>query len=125
MSKERTPYNFAPETKKEALNLSDHSCDNCDQVDDRTHRLQIHHQIAIWAAREMGIAADVIKSIENTSCLCQECHDSLHHQENRHQYAYLAWHLLGVDVEPKNEKDTWRKDPNHPINKYRKKKKRR
>ena len=125
MSRSRTPFEFEPKTKKEALEEYDYKCALTGAPDEDENWLQINHTVAIWFAREMGIEPALIKSLANAMPVESEAHRRYHEQENRHQYAYLAWHLLGVDVEPKNEKDTWRKDPNHPINKYRKKKKRR
>ena len=126
MSKERTPYLFAPEIKKEALELSDYSCEYCGQIDRKGGWLEAHHICAIFFAREMGIAAEVIKSIANCAITCHDCHSrAIHMQESRYEYAILAYQILGVDTNPDLSKDDWRKDPNHSINKHRNKKKRR
>jgi len=112
---ERTPYNFSPQTKIDTLNSVENGCEHCL----RDEKLYIHHLIAVWFAREAKISPDLIKSKENACAICGDCHNELHLQENRHQYAYLAYFLFGIDVEADEKKDKWRKDPNHPINRKR------
>lgn len=122
MSKERAPYELSTQTKKEAREVSSNKCDLCGKEDQRGSRLQAHHIVAIWFARECGIAAPIIKQLCNVMCLCQECHTGIHLQENRAQYEQLAWYILGVDTHPDYNRDNWRKDPDHPINRLSKKK---
>ena len=122
MSNPRKEYEFTGQTKREALEAQNYRCDGCGTEDKRTGRLQAHHVVAIWFAREMGISSLLIKSLENCVCLCQKCHTERHLQEDRTQYAIIAQALLGVDVNPDESKDDWRKDPNHPINRLSKKK---
>jgi len=122
VSSNRKLFEFSHETKEQARELSEYKCDICGGKDKKTQRVQVHHQVAIWFARELGISAQLIQSLANAMCLCQECHSHMHHQENRHQYEYLAWWLLKVDVEADGSKDAWRKDPEHPINRLSKKK---
>jgi len=122
-SERRTPYKFTPETKKKSLEEYDYRCALTGAPDEEGKWLQINHIVAIWFAREMGIEPALIKSLANAMPVESEAHKRYHEQENRHQYSYLAWYLLGVDVEPDSQKDKWRKDPNHSINKHRRKKK--
>ncbi len=90
--------------------------EHCGGYESKKNRFEIHHCLAIWFAMECGISNEVIKSIADASVLCHNCHSKLHLQENRQQYAQIAWYLFGISVEYDSSKDDWRKDPEHPIN---------
>lgn len=120
----RRKYEFSNERKEQAKELSHYNCDICGGKDRKTQRLQIHHLCAIWFARETGIPCDVIKDLSNAMCLCEKCHNKMHLQENRPQYEAIANNILDQDVEADESLDAWRKDPDHPINRLGKKKRR-
>lgn len=108
----RQGYTFTFEQRQQALENNHYQCEYTGKL----ARLEAHHIIAIWFAREVGIPPEVITSTMNLAFVEHETHVYLHQQESRYQYAYLAWFLFGIDVEYDEHKDDWRKDPNHPIN---------
>lgn len=107
----RTPYQFDHDIKLETLHRAGYRCEKCGKQDSATDRLQIHHQVAIWFARENPcLAIEVIKSIENAIALCAECHRAEHLHESRHYYASLAPVVLTKWLESHIDphKDDWR-----------------
>jgi 5-methylcytosine-specific restriction endonuclease McrA len=113
----RTEYIFSYDTKLEALERSFYQCEHCGGYESKKNRFEAHHLVAIFFARETNIPHALIKSLENCTILCKQCHSHVHLQENRQQYAQIAWYIFGIDVHPDYSRDTWRSDPNHPINK--------
>lgn len=113
----RVGYTFTFEQRQQALEEAHYQCEHCGAYHSPNNPLVGHHLVAIWAAREGGIPQAIITSLENLDICCHTCHTRFHQQENRHQYAYLAWFLFGIDVQLDEKKDDWRKDPEHPSNK--------
>ena len=110
-SKDRLPYEFDRETKLAALERSGYRCEKCGAEDERTNRLQVHHQIAIWFCKETGcLGLEVIKSIANTSILCTRCHADTHRAESRAYYAELAPIVLKnyLALTVNHQLDDWR-----------------
>lgn len=107
MGLDRTPYEFSPETKLEALRRTDFCCADCGTPKRETERgyLEIHHRIPIWAFHYnpelfVGVTADILTSVENARPLCHPCH----REKDRLQletYARIAQAILGGLMEQK------------------------
>jgi len=107
----RQPYNFDPETKREALERAGYRCEVCGKQDSATERLEVNHICAIWFARENPcLTIEVLKSISNAQVLCHQHHKELHQNESRHYYASLAPQVLTKWLESHIDphKDDWR-----------------
>lgn len=107
----RQPYNFDHETKMETLHRAGYRCEKCGKQDSATDRLQVHHQVSVWFARENPcLAIEVIKSLANSVALCNDCHKKEHQQESRAYYASLAPVVLTKWLESHIDphKDDWR-----------------
>jgi 5-methylcytosine-specific restriction endonuclease McrA len=107
----RTPYEFSLETKREALARHDYKCVDCGAEDDRTNRLQLDHEIAIWFARENpALTVEVIRSIANCVPRCARCHSEKHKRESRKMYQELAPVVLQryLELIVDHTKDDWR-----------------
>ncbi len=112
----REGYTFSHEQKQAVIEEAHYQCEHCGSYHSPSNRLEIHHIVAVFFARECNIPHAIITSLLDASAICHDCHTKYHRQESRYQYAYLAWFLFSIDVEYNESKDDWRKDPNHPIN---------
>ena len=82
MSNGRQGYEFDFGVKKYALERANYRCEVCGTKGTRKNRLEVHHKIAIWVAKQYPfIAPVVIKHIANAQVLCHDCHVK-HHQEH-------------------------------------------
>lgn len=112
----RTEYLFSYELKRQALESAFYQCENCGKHDSRTNKLEAHHLLSVWFARECKIEPALIKKLDRIAMLCHSCHAKVHKQESRHQYEQIAWFVFGIDTSPDHKKDEWRSDPNHSSN---------
>lgn len=112
-SRDRIPFEFDRETKREALERSGYRCEKCGCEDDRTNRLEVDHRVAIWFFRETGcIGVNVLLNIVNCSVLCHRCHQDKHKAESRAYYRELAPQILAEYLqqmaEEQDKRDAWR-----------------
>lgn len=113
MSQSRLLYEFDPQTKREALERANYTCERCGREENRENGIQLnaHHIISIWFARENPcLALEVIKSLSNCEIVCRECHNAIHNQETRTYYEELAPIVLRnyLNMIVNHDKDNWR-----------------
>lgn len=71
----RRGYEFPKQTRYEAIDRADYTCERCGSHHPGGKGLEAHHQIPIWwAIRHKEFAPALIKSIANLEVLCRECH---------------------------------------------------
>lgn len=96
----RKGYELPRGLRRERLKGSNFTCETCNK---KTRKLEVHHLIACYiASRNSLLTPAIIKTIENTICLCHECHvlaDKDQLTWTAHDISIIAWALF--DLNPK------------------------
>ena len=90
----RGRYEFSRRTRDDARVLANHECEECTN----DGFLEVHHIIAIWAAKRLGLPHMIISSLANAECLCFSCHIGKHEYEPvLIEYKVLAQAMFGLN----------------------------
>lgn len=109
----RTPYKFDDEVKHEARERAGGKCEWCGK---EVPKLEAHHLVAIWFAREIPcLAPIVIKSLANLIYLCPSCHEK-HHSTPETPEKYLPY--VPIVVQKYLEMQVEHKQPTPPERQY-------